>query len=452
MAWDCVLTMVLATASSVSAQSILDAGRVEFTPSPQHNAVDSTTGVPIVQSYSLQIFLAGGATPVQTVSLGKPSPESDGMIRVNFLSLLSPPLTPGVIYEAQVAAVGPGGRSASARSNTFAFRHVVSATISPASQSVPAAGGTGSSTVTATTGCAGRRRATRHGSRSARAPRVRNGSVTFSVAANPGTTSRTGTLTIGGNTFTVTQAGAPCAPTISPHRRTSPRPPARAPSRSRRPPAARGRRRATRRGSPSARARAAPATARSATASPRIPARTARTGTLTIGGNTFTVTQAGAPCAPTICPRHRRASPRCRHGHRRGHGGDRLRVDGDEQRRVDHDQRGRDRQRQRHGELQRRGESRQHRAHRHADDRRQHLHRDPGRGAVCADDLPRHRRASPRPPAPAPSRSRRRPAARGRRRATRAWITISAGATGSGNGSVSYSVAANPAAPRAPGR
>ena len=42
-----------------------------------------------------------------------------------------------------------------------------------------------------------------------------NGSVTYGVAANPDTTSRTGALTIGGNTYTVTQAGTTCAPTLS---------------------------------------------------------------------------------------------------------------------------------------------------------------------------------------------------------------------------------------------
>ena len=43
-----------------------------------------------------------------------------------------------------------------------------------------------------------------------------NGSVSYAVAANTDTASRTGTLTIGGKTFTVMQAGATCAPTISP--------------------------------------------------------------------------------------------------------------------------------------------------------------------------------------------------------------------------------------------
>jgi hypothetical protein len=43
-----------------------------------------------------------------------------------------------------------------------------------------------------------------------------NGTVTYSVFPNPGP-ARTGTLTIAGQTFTVTQAGASCAPiTVSP--------------------------------------------------------------------------------------------------------------------------------------------------------------------------------------------------------------------------------------------
>ncbi len=43
-----------------------------------------------------------------------------------------------------------------------------------------------------------------------------DGTVTFSVAANTASTQRTGTLTIAGHNFTVTQAGVTCAFTISP--------------------------------------------------------------------------------------------------------------------------------------------------------------------------------------------------------------------------------------------
>src|SRR5207247_325854 len=86
-----------------------------------------------------------------------------------------------------------------------------------ASQSVVAGGGTGSTTVTAPTGCAWTAvsndawiTVTTGASGSG------NGSVTFSVAANTAGTSRTGTLTVAGNTFTVTQAGVPCTSTLAP--------------------------------------------------------------------------------------------------------------------------------------------------------------------------------------------------------------------------------------------
>ena len=211
-----VLTAMLATASGTSAQSIVDAGRLEFTPSSDHDAVDSTTGAAIVQSYVLEIFLTGDVTAVRTVNLDKPSPQADGMIRLDFLSLVSPALATGLIYEAHIVAVGPGGSSASARSDTFAFGMSCPPTISPTSQWVPAAGVTGTSTVTATTGCGW--------TATSNAPWITisvgaagsgSGSVTFSVAANAGSTSRTGTLTIGSETFTVTQDGAACAPSIS---------------------------------------------------------------------------------------------------------------------------------------------------------------------------------------------------------------------------------------------
>ena len=43
-----------------------------------------------------------------------------------------------------------------------------------------------------------------------------NGTVSYTVEANPAASARTGTLTIAGQTFTVTQAGASCTYTISP--------------------------------------------------------------------------------------------------------------------------------------------------------------------------------------------------------------------------------------------
>ncbi|HEX8424045.1 MAG TPA: M36 family metallopeptidase, partial [Pyrinomonadaceae bacterium] len=80
--------------------------------------------------------------------------------------------------------------------------------ISPSSASVASGGGTGSVGVTAGTGCTWT--AASNASFitiTSGASGSGNGTVNYSVAANTGTTSRTGTLTIAGQTFTVSQAG-----------------------------------------------------------------------------------------------------------------------------------------------------------------------------------------------------------------------------------------------------
>ncbi len=81
--------------------------------------------------------------------------------------------------------------------------------ISPTSASQPAGGGTGSVSVTAGAGC--NWTAVSNASfitSTSGASGTGSGTVNYSVAANTATTARTGTLTIAGLTFTVTQAGA----------------------------------------------------------------------------------------------------------------------------------------------------------------------------------------------------------------------------------------------------
>lgn len=209
--------VLLTIAPAVAAQSIVDARRIEFTPSSDHNRIDSATGAALVERYSLSIFAAGGSTALQIADLGKPAPESDGMIRADFVALLATPLTPAVVYEAVVSAVGPGGSAAGARSNSFSFSAPCAGTISPSSQSVGSSGGTGSTTVSAALGCVWT--ATSNVSWitiTGGAAGTGSGTVRFSVAPNTGTASRNGTLTAAGKTFTVTQAGVSCAFTISP--------------------------------------------------------------------------------------------------------------------------------------------------------------------------------------------------------------------------------------------
>jgi hypothetical protein len=211
-----VFTLLLVGAPAAQAQLVIDPRRSEFAPSADHNATASN-GTPIVQSYTLRIFVAGNSTPVQTVNLGKPNPAPDGLIRIDFVPLLSSPLQTNVTYEARVSANGPGGSATSTVSNTFSFSAPCTPTISPISQSVTAAGGTGSVTVTAGAGCAWT--ATSNASWltvTSGAPGTGAGAVTFRAAANTATTSRTGTLTIAGATFTVTQAAATCSFTVAP--------------------------------------------------------------------------------------------------------------------------------------------------------------------------------------------------------------------------------------------
>jgi len=93
--------------SAAWAQSIVDASRVEFTPSAEHDAVE-TDGTPIVSNYTLQFYIAGGVVPLETVNLGKPAPDPDGLIRVNFAALLATPPTPGILYEVVVSASRSG--------------------------------------------------------------------------------------------------------------------------------------------------------------------------------------------------------------------------------------------------------------------------------------------------------------------------------------------------------
>jgi hypothetical protein len=208
------LLVIMSMPAVVAAQSIVDAQRVEFTPSPDNSAVDGN-GAAIVTGYTLEIFLAGGTTAQQSVNLGKPALDTDGMIRLNYVSLLATPLTAGVVYEAVVQAVGPGGTADSARSNTFSFSLPCSPTISPKSQTVSGAGGSGSTTVTAAAGCAWTAASNATWiTISSGSSGTGNGTVSFDVDANT-SSSRSGTLTVAGSTFTVTEA-AVCSYSISP--------------------------------------------------------------------------------------------------------------------------------------------------------------------------------------------------------------------------------------------
>lgn len=203
-----LLATLLAIPFAASAQTITDPTSVQFTPSADQDAVDSN-GSPVLTGYALDLYVAGAETPFDSVDLGKPSPGANGLIQVPFVSLLSSLPDGGTTYEARVRAVGPGGSTASDPSNTFTFTLVCNPSISPSSQSVAAAGASGSVTVTAASGCTWTATSgTGWINITSGATGSGGGSVGYSIDSNGGATQRTGTATIAGQVFSVTQAAA----------------------------------------------------------------------------------------------------------------------------------------------------------------------------------------------------------------------------------------------------
>jgi len=207
---------LLISAAAASAQTVVDPQRAEFDPSPDHDAVASDGGA-IVKSYSLVIYQSGTTKALQTLNLGKPAPDVDGKIRVAFVSLLRPAPAPGVLYVARVGATGPGGTGYGDLSNTFSFSSGCGVSITPSGQTFTPAAATGTIAVRTGTDCpwtavssAGWLTVTSGGSG------TESGTVAFSVAANTGSATRTATITIAGQTFTVTQSGAGCTYSLSP--------------------------------------------------------------------------------------------------------------------------------------------------------------------------------------------------------------------------------------------
>ena len=128
-----------------------------------------------------------------------------------------------------VVSVAAGANSGSARTATVTIGgHAVNVSqaaapcafsINPTTQTIAAVGGSGSVAVTTTSGCGWSASSNADWlTVTSAANGTGSGSVTFNAAPNPTAAQRTGTLTIAGQSFTVTQtaAPAPCSYSISP--------------------------------------------------------------------------------------------------------------------------------------------------------------------------------------------------------------------------------------------
>src|SRR5688500_8866263 len=213
--------VVIIGSVAASAQTVVDATTAEFQPSADHNT--TVNGTPLVSSYLLQFFPVGSSSASHSIDMAKPAPDSDGLIRFPFASRLTTPLVAGTTYQATVSAVGPGGIAASALSNPFTTSSPCSPSISATSATIAATAATGSVSVTAGTGCTWTAASNASWlTVTSGASGTGAGSVGYSAAANAATAARTGTITIAGRTFTVTQNGVPaCTYTITPASRTA---------------------------------------------------------------------------------------------------------------------------------------------------------------------------------------------------------------------------------------
>jgi hypothetical protein len=208
----------LALPGGAAAQT-MNPTQAQFIASPDHNATNGD-GTAVVDSYRLDFYLAGASSPFQTVSIGKPTPDGTNIITVNLDSTLVGWPVAGTNYVADVAAVGPGGATASPMSNTFAFSPSCTYALSTSAWGAAAAGGSSSINVTAGTGCtwAATSSATWLTITSG-ATGTGNGAVAFSASANTSSSLRTATLTIAGQTLSVSQAGT-CGFSLSPTSQT----------------------------------------------------------------------------------------------------------------------------------------------------------------------------------------------------------------------------------------
>jgi hypothetical protein len=119
------------TAEAQTPTPVTATSQVAFTPSADHSLVDAF-GNTIVTRYDLETSAMNSLGVIFfTQQLAKPTPDATNTIHVNIASTVAA-LTGGTVYQARVAAVGPGGVGRSTLSNPFG----------KASPKVPAATGT----------------------------------------------------------------------------------------------------------------------------------------------------------------------------------------------------------------------------------------------------------------------------------------------------------------------
>ena len=219
-----LLLCLVAWPSLLAAQPIANPTVVEFPPSPDHQRVVNEE--PLVDFYVLEFYTVGGTDLLQSLNIGKPSPEGDGLIRYRFQDALRTWQAPNVTYEARVVAVGRGGSGPSTPSNPFTFPNATVSTpapgppctytLTPPSRILSTSASTGLVIVAAADGCAWSAVSSASWlTVTAGATGLGNGMISYAVADNPSQDERIATLAVGESTFALSQTGG-CIYTMTP--------------------------------------------------------------------------------------------------------------------------------------------------------------------------------------------------------------------------------------------
>lgn len=216
------LLLPLATLPAIANAQTSNPRVVEFRPSPDHNTVVS--GVNVIERYVLEFYVVGMPAALQSIDLGKPVPDLDGVIRVDFAGRLGGWPAAGVVYEASVVATGPGGLTRSPLSNEFSFPETspspspgqCSFSLSATARSVSSAPASGSFNVVTGSGCTWMPVSSAAWlTVSGGASRTGSGTLSYSVAVNNSNSVRMATISIGSASFALTQNGG-CSYTLTP--------------------------------------------------------------------------------------------------------------------------------------------------------------------------------------------------------------------------------------------
>jgi hypothetical protein len=197
-------------ASPLRAQTV-NPNVVEFLPPADASSISR---------YDVAFYQATALDPFLVVSLGKPAPQADGLIRADITTSIGVWPQPNTATVARIVAV-TSASNLSPASNQFTYTCDFS--LSSAAATIGASGGTGTFNVTTSTWCGWTAKSSVSWiTVTSGASGKGSGSIGYSVAANTASTSRTGTITVGTAVLTITQGAASSSSPTNPPTTTQP--------------------------------------------------------------------------------------------------------------------------------------------------------------------------------------------------------------------------------------